>query len=105
MSGSTISYSNFGETMASVTLTRRIAFVAGAAAFIGMGALTAGCSSSTKEAPATSTAPSASVSTSSPAVSETEKGTIKPLPTIEDRGGMDSHTCPPGKTKYNGVCQ
>lgn len=103
MPGSTFSHSNFGETMASVTLTRRIAFVAGAAAFIGMGALTAGCSSSTKESPATSTAPSAS--TSAPAVSETEKGTIKPLPTIEDRGGMDNHPCPPGHTKYNGVCQ
>lgn len=88
--------------MASVTLTSRIALVAGGAAIIAMGALTA-CSSTTKEAPATSTTPSASTSAAVP--SETEKGTIKPLPTIEDRGGMDSHACPPGKTKYNGVCQ
>ncbi|MGV0992644.1 MAG: hypothetical protein ACOYBX_01320 [Mycobacterium sp.] len=90
--------------MSSATLTRRIALVAGGAAIIGMGALTAGCGSSAKEAPATSTTPSAS--TSAPALSPTEKVTIiHPEPSLEDRGGMDSHPCPPGSTKYNGVCQ
>lgn len=90
--------------MASGTLTRRIALVAGGAAIVAMGTVTAGCSSSTKEAPATSTTPSAS--TSAPALSPTEKVTIiQPVPSIEDRGAMDSHGCPPGHTKYNGVCQ
>jgi hypothetical protein len=88
--------------MSSVRLTNRIALVAGGAAIIGMGMLTA-CGSSTKEAPTTSTTPSAT--TSAPALSPTEKGTVKPMPSIEDRGGMDSHPCLPGQTKYNGVCQ
>ena len=93
--------------MASVTLTRRIALVAGGAAIVAMASVTAGCSSSTKEAPATSstTAP-ASASTSAAQPSPTDKVTIiQPVPSIEDRGGMDSHGCPPGHTKYNGVCQ
>ena len=96
--------------MASVTLTRRIALVAGGAAIAAMASVTAGCSSAAKEAPATSSAPSASAtpsaSTSAAQPSPTDKVTIiQPQPSIEDRGGMDSHSCPPGKTKYNGVCQ
>mgnify|MGYP006266451337 CR=1 FL=1 len=90
--------------MASVTLIHRFALIAGGAAIVGMGALTAGCGTSTKEAPATSTTPSAS--TSAPQPSPTEKVTgIKPEPSLENRGGMDDHSCPPGTTKYNGVCQ
>jgi hypothetical protein len=38
-------------------------------------------------------------------LSPTEKGTVKPIPSIEDRGAMDSHSCLPGQVKYNGVCQ
>lgn len=88
--------------MTSAHLTRRIALVAGGAAIIGMGALTAGCGSTAKEAPATSSTPSAS--TSAPVLSPTEKGDVKPLPSISDRGGMDSHSCKPGQSKYNGTC-
>jgi hypothetical protein len=29
----------------------------------------------------------------------------KPLPSIEDRSGMDSQSCGPGQSKVNGVCQ
>lgn len=84
-----------------LSLNRRIAVAAGGAAIIGMGFLTAGCSSSQKEAPP-STTPSV---TSVPSVSPTEKATaIKPSPSISDRGGMDSHPCPAGQSKYNGVC-
>lgn len=99
--------------MKSAQLTRRIALVAGGAAIIGMGTLTA-CSTSTKEAPTTSTpsatssAPAsspASSATTSPSVESTEKViTQKPIPSIEDRGGMDSHGCPPGQYKINGNC-
>lgn len=88
--------------MSSAHLTRRIALVAGGAAIVAMGALTAGCGSSTKEAPATSS--TSSPSTSAPALTPTEKGDIKPVPSISDRGGMDSHSCKPGQSKYNGVC-
>jgi hypothetical protein len=89
--------------MTTAHLTRRIALVAGGAAIIGMGALTAGCSTSAKEAPAPSSTSTAT--SSAPSLSPTEKDAIKPIPSIEDRGGMDSHGCPPGQTKYNGVCQ
>lgn len=50
--------------------TRQIALLAGGAAIVGMGALTAGCSSKEKEAPSTTTTPT---STSAPAPSPTEK--------------------------------
>ncbi len=90
--------------MNSSPLTRRIALIAGGAAIIGMGTLTAGCSSSTKEAPI-STTPSATV-TSAPAAEPTEKRVTQPVvPSIENRGGMDSAPCGPGKAKVNGVCQ
>ena len=49
--------------------SRQIALLAGGAAIVGMGALTA-CSPNEKEAPSTSTTPS---STSAPSVSPTEK--------------------------------
>jgi hypothetical protein len=56
--------------MRSGRLTRQVALLAGGAAIVGMGALTA-CSSSEKEAPSTSTTPS---STSvAPSVSPTDK--------------------------------
>jgi hypothetical protein len=101
--------------MTTVHLTRRIALVAGGAAIIGMGALTAGCSTPTKDAPApsststaTSSAPapsSAPATSTAPSLSPTEKDAIKPIPSLEDRGAMDSHGCAPGQSKYNGVCQ
>lgn len=53
--------------MKSGRLTRHIALLAGGAAIVGMGALTA-CSPNEKEAPPTSTTP-----TSAPSVSPTEK--------------------------------
>ena len=57
----------------SSTLTRQLALAAGAAAIIGMGTLTA-CSSSTKEKPAETTAPTqTSGAPSSNAPSPTEK--------------------------------
>ena len=88
--------------MSPVLVIHRIALLAGGAAIIGMGMLTA-CGSSTKEAPTPSNSPSAT--TSAPSLSPTEKGTVKPIPSIEDRGAMDSHSCLPGQVKYNGVCQ
>lgn len=51
-------------------LTRQIALLAGGAAIVGMGAVTAGCSSNAKESPSTTTTPT---STSVPAPSPTEK--------------------------------
>ena len=89
--------------MKSSPVARRIALIAGSAAIIGMGTLTAGCSSSTKEAPETTT-PSAT--TSAPAISSTEKVIPQPVvPSIEDRSGMDAGPCGPGMSKINGVCQ
>ena len=83
-------------------LTRRIALVAGGAAIVGMGTLTAGCSSTTKEAPTT---PSPATS-SAPAVTTGEKAVPQPVvPSIENRGGMDAGSCGPGMSKVNGVCQ
>ncbi|MCW1957358.1 MAG: hypothetical protein KIH64_002175 [Mycobacterium sp.] len=88
--------------MNSDRLTRRIAVFAGGAALVGMGMFTAGCSSSTKEAPTTSTP----ATSSSPAVSTNEKAVTQPVvPSIENRGGMDATPCGPGKAKVNGVCQ
>ena len=93
--------------MTSVKLNRRIALAASGAAVIGMGFLTAGCSDTSKEpAPSTTTTTSTSPSaTSAPALSPTEKSYIQPVPSIEDRGGMDSHSCLPGQAKINGICQ
>ena len=56
----------------SSTLTRQLALAAGAAAIVGMGALSA-CSTGTKEKPAQTTAPSQSSGASSNAPSPTEK--------------------------------
>lgn len=56
--------------MKSGRLTRQIALIAGGAAIVGMGALTAGCSSNAKESPTTTTTPTSS---SAPAPSPTEK--------------------------------
>ena len=56
--------------MKSGRLTRQIALVAGGAAIVGMGALTAGCGSNAKESPTTTTTPTSS---SAPAPSPTEK--------------------------------
>ena len=82
-------------------LTRRLGLAAAGTAVIAMGTLTSGCSSNTKEAPTTPTSTS-----SAPPVSSTEKVVPqKPLPSIEDRGGMDSQSCGPGQSKVNGVCQ
>lgn len=87
------------------SLTRRIALIAGSAAIVGMGAFTAGCSKDTKEAPST-TSPATSAS-STPAVTSTEKGSYNQpvVPSIEDRGGMDTTHCAPGQSKVNGVCK
>ena len=89
--------------MTTSLLTRRIALLAGSAAIVGMGTLTAGCGSSTKEAPTSTT----STSSSAPALSPTEKIPVtQPItPSFEDRGGMDSAPCGPGKSKVNGICQ
>lgn len=65
----------------SSNLTRQIALAAGAAALVGMGALTA-CSTSTKEKPAETTAPSQS--SSAPATSNA------PQPTEKKVGGNNS---------------
>lgn len=78
----------------------RLALIIGASALVGMGILTAGCSSS-KETPAPSG------TSSSPSVEPTEKypGPVKPQPSISNRGAMDSSACGPGKSKVNGVCK
>lgn len=89
--------------MKTAQLTRRIALVAGGIAIVGMGSLTACSSTKEKEAPATSSTSSAT--SSAPSLSSTEKViTQKPIPSLEDRGSMDSHGCPPGQYKTNGVC-
>lgn len=79
--------------------TRQIALVAAGAAIVGFGA--AGCGSKAKEAPGT-TAPAAT--TPPAAVTPTEKN-VKPMPTVQDRGALDSGSCAPGQYKINGVCQ
>ncbi|MCB0942257.1 MAG: hypothetical protein KDB72_18710 [Mycobacterium sp.] len=56
--------------MSSGRLTRQIALLAGGAAIVGMGVLTAGCGSNAKESPTTTTTPT---SASAPAPSPTEK--------------------------------
>lgn len=56
--------------MKSGQLTRQIALLAGGAAIVGMGAVTAGCSSNAKESPSTTTTPTSSVA---PTASPTEK--------------------------------
>lgn len=73
--------------------TRQIAFIAAGAAIVGFGA--AGCGSKAKEAP---------VTTPPAAVTPTEKQ-AKPMPTVQDRGALDSGACAPGQYKINGVCQ
>lgn len=83
--------------MRSARLTRRIALLSSAAAIVAMGTA-AGCSNSTKESPTTD-APA-----SSQPMESTEKY-VKPIPSFNDRAGEDSHSCGPGKTKVNGVCQ
>jgi len=57
--------------MRSGRLTRQIALIAGGAAIIGMGALTAGCGSSSEESPTTTTTPT--TTSAEPAPSPTEK--------------------------------
>lgn len=47
-------------------LTRQIALLAGGAAIVGMGALSAGCSSNAKESPSSTTTPSSSAPSPSP---------------------------------------
>lgn len=83
----------------------RLALIAAATAIVGADLFTAGCSSNAKESPAPSTTSVAPSTTSSaPAVAPTEKTGPAPVPTLNDRGGMDSVTCGPGKTKVNGIC-
>ncbi|MFM9033994.1 MAG: hypothetical protein ACKOQ4_06860 [Mycobacterium sp.] len=87
-------------------LNRLIAVLAGGAAIVGMATLTAGCSNSTKEAPKTST--TAPATSTGPALSSTEKlipANPQPVPSISERGPMDSTSCGPGQSKVNGVCQ
>lgn len=56
--------------MTSRRLASRLALIAGGTALVAMGALTAGCGTSTKEEPATTTTPTSS---SAPVVSPSEK--------------------------------
>jgi hypothetical protein len=92
--------------MKSSQLARRLALVAGGASLVVMGTLTAGCSTSTKEEPRTTTPATTAPSASSTApVTPTEKA-VSP-------GGNNSFSptinpTPPGaicKTIVNGVCQ
>lgn len=86
--------------MNSARLVRQITLVVGASAIVAMGALTAGCSSSTKEEPKTTQTPSSA--SSSPVMSPTEKAVGGPSsfsPTV--------HPAHPGDTcakVVNGVC-
>lgn len=59
--------------MNSARLARQITLIAGGSAIVVMGALTAGCSSTTKEEPKTTSTPSSAPASSAPAVSPTEK--------------------------------
>lgn len=83
--------------MNSARLTRQVALLVGGSAIVAMGALTAGCSSTTKEEPKTTSTP-----TSAPALSPTEKAAGGPSsfsPTV--------NPVPPGNSCakiVNGVC-
>lgn len=78
---------------------RRLAVIAVATAIAGTGLFTAGCSSNAKQQ-----SPTPATTSSAPSVAPTEKTAPAPVPTLSDRGGMDSVTCGPGKTKVNGIC-
>lgn len=56
--------------MKSGRLTRQIALLAGGAAIVGMGALSAGCSSNAKESPSSTTTPSTTAPSVSPSPTE-----------------------------------
>ena len=91
--------------MNSSPLTRRLALVAGGASLVAMGTLAAGCSTSTKEEPATTPTTSAPSPSSPAPLTPTEKA-VGP-------GGGNSFSptinpVPPGSSCtsiVNGVCQ
>ncbi len=86
--------------MKSARLARQITLLVGGSAIVAMGALTAGCSNTTKEEPKTTQTPTSA--SSSPALSPTEKAAGGPnsfSPTV--------HPAHPGDTCakiVNGVC-
>ncbi len=85
--------------MTSRRLASRLALIAGGGALVAMGALTAGCGSSTKEEPATTTPPA----TSSAVLSPSEKA-VGPG---GDNSFSPSVPKPPGavcREIVNGVC-
>ncbi len=87
--------------MKSGRLTRQIALLAGGAAIVGMGALTAGCSSNAKESPSTTTTPTSS---SAPLPSPTEKAVT---PGGDQSFSPTARAVPPGtvcKQVINNLC-
>lgn len=88
--------------MNSARLARQATLVLGGSAIVVMGALTAGCSTATKEEPTTTTTPTSAPATSAPTVTPSEKAAGGPnsfSPTITPPHPGD--TC---VHVSNGVC-
>lgn len=86
--------------MNSTGLARRVTLAVGGSALVVMGALTAGCSTTTKEAPKTTSTPSSSASVA-PSVTPTEKAAGGPHSFTPNPAPQPGSVC---TSVVNGVC-
>ena len=89
--------------MNSARLARQAALVLGGSAIVVMGALTSGCSTSTKEEPKTTSTPTSAPATSAPVLTPSEKAaggpnSFSPTITAPNPGGNCVHV------STNGIC-